>query len=68
MAVRHSEAAYENWMTGEVPYYRDRQSYRIRCPEFFADLADGSLSYHDQTQYGIVQETQWVDTPPLVEP
>ena len=68
MVVRHSEAAYEQQMTGERLSYRMHQRERPQCPECATDLVARSLTAQHQSQNGIGRGPQWENIPLPADP
>ena len=55
-------------MTGGGFVYWAQHKLRVQCPDFGADLVEGLLEVHWQTQHGFEKgvegEEQWDTTPP----
>ena len=47
------EATYKLRMIGGGFIYWVRQKLRVQCPDFGADLVEGLLEVHWQTQHGV---------------
>ena len=54
-----SEAAYGRQMTGEGPYYQDRQKVRAQCRECREEMASGLMVGHIKKQHGRAAEEIW---------
>ena len=60
---RKSEVAYTRRITGEGPFYRERQRGGLRCLYCGTEISAGSMAAYRQTQHGQRQYPQLADAP-----